>query len=126
MYVKQLPPTRAIVWIGKHDGTLWTTRYIHRGMRISHGPVQPGGEPPLNGQATTFAVGPVIFHLLTLPDGFAYGPPIPDGPITIRIRQIYPSTPPFDWPFGPALSDSDAFDLGDKMTEMYKRLVERA
>ena len=125
MYTKQLPPTRAIVWIGSHEGSLWTTRYVHRGMRISQGPVQPGGEAPLNGQATTFAVGPVIFHLLTLPDGFAYDGAIPQGPIAARIRQIYPSTSPFDWPFGPALTDSDAFDLGDKMTEMYKQMVER-
>jgi hypothetical protein len=125
MYTRQLPPTQAIVWIGKHQGTLWTTRYVHRGMRISHGPVQPGSDPPLNGQATTFAVGTVIFHLLTLPDGFAYGPPIPDGPIATRIRQIYPSTPPFDWPFKLALTDTDAFDLGDKMTEVYKHLVEQ-
>jgi len=125
MYTKQLPPTRAIVWIGSHEGSLWTTRYVHRGMRISQGPVQPGGEAPLNGQATTFAVGPVIFHVLTLPDGFAYDGAIPQGPIAARIRQIYPSTSPFDWPFGPALTDSDAFDLGDKMTETYKQLVER-
>lgn len=125
MYVKQLPPTRAMVWIGRHDGTLWTTRYVHRGMRISHGLVQPDDDPPLNGQATTLAVGRVIIHLLTLLDGFAYdGAPIPNGPIATRIRQIYPSTSPFDWPLGQTLTDSDAFDLGDKMTETYKHLVE--
>jgi hypothetical protein len=39
---------------------LWTTHYIHRGMRIYHGLVQPSDDPPLNGQATTFAVGRVI------------------------------------------------------------------
>jgi hypothetical protein len=124
MYVKQLPPTRASVWIAKHQGALWTTRYVHRGMRISHGAVKPGNDPPLNGQATTFAVGAVIFHLLVLPDGFAYDGAIPNGPIATRIKQIYPSTSPFDWPFGPMLTDADAFDLGDLMTAMFKRLVE--
>jgi len=123
---KQLPPTRAFVWIGRHEGTLWTTRYIHRGMRISYGPVQPTDDPPLNGQATTLAMGPVIFHLLALPDGFPYGgTPIPNGRIATRIRQIYPSTSPFDWPTGGTLTDGDAFDLGDAMTQVYKRLVEK-
>ncbi len=124
MYTKQLPPARATVWIGRHSGDLWTTRYIHRGMRISHGPVQPTDDPPLNGQATTFAVGPVIFHLLTLPEEFAYGVPIPNGPIAARTRRIHPSSPPFDWPFGLALTDAHASDLGDKMTEMFKREIE--
>jgi hypothetical protein len=125
MHRKQLPPTRATLWIGEHEGTLWTTRYIHRGMRISHGPVQPGDDPPLNGQATTFAVGRVIFHLLTLPDGFLYdGAPIPNGRIATRIRQIYPNPSPFDWPIGRTLTDGDAYDLGDMMTQAYKRLVE--
>lgn len=125
MYKEHLPPTRATVWIGGHAGTVWTTRYRHQGMRISHGPVRPEEDPPLNGQATTFAVGIVIFHLLTLPDGFFYdGAPIPSGRIATRIRQIYPSTSRFDWPLGQTLTDNDAMDLGDKMTETYKRLVE--
>jgi hypothetical protein len=59
------------------------------------------------------------------PDGFAHGPLTPEEPFAERIRQIYPSAPPFDWPFGPALTDSHAFDLGEKMTELYKGLVER-
>jgi len=112
---KQLPPTRAFVWIGRHEG-----------MRISSRAVQPTDDPPRNGQATTFAVGPIIFHLLTLPDGFPYdGAPIPNGRIATRIRQIYPSSSSFDCPVGKALTDADAFDLGDAMTQVYKRLVER-
>ncbi len=51
--------------------------------------------------------------------------PIPDGPIAARIRQIHPTSPPFGWPFGPPFTDSDAFDLGGEMVEMYKREVER-
>jgi hypothetical protein len=124
MYTSQLPPERATVWIGQHEGDLWTTRYIHRGMRIVYGPVRPSDDPPLNGQATTFAVGRVIFHLLSLPEGLPYGPPIPQGPIAARIHEIYPSTPPFAWPLGQTLSDADAFDLGDLMTKMFKGLVE--
>jgi hypothetical protein len=63
--------------------------------------------------------------LLTLPDDFLFdGAPIPNGRIATRIRQIYPATAPFDWPLGKTLTDSDALDLGDKMTAAYKRLVE--
>jgi hypothetical protein len=125
MYVSQLPPERTTVWIGEHEGNLWTTRYIHRGIRIADGPVRPSDGLPVNGHATTFAVGRIIFHLLALPDDFPYGAPIPQGPIATRIRQIHPSTPPFVWPQGQTLSDADAFDLGDKMTKMFKGLVER-
>ena len=89
------------------------------------GRVRHSGEAPPNGQATTFAVGLVIFHLLTFPEGFAYNGATLQGPIAACIRQIYPSTPPFEWPFGPALTDNDAFDLGDKIAKMYKHLVER-
>lgn len=127
MYDEHLPPPQATLWIGEHAGTEWTTRYRHQGMRISHGVVRPGDGSLPNGQVTTFAVGRVIFHLLTLPDGFLYGGvPVSQGPIAECIGQIYPSTPPFDWPFARTLTDADALDLGDKMTEAYKYVVEGA
>jgi hypothetical protein len=124
MRMSQLPPEQATVWIGEHEGALWTTRYIHRGMRITYGSVRPSDDPPLNGHATTFAVGRVIFHLLSLPVGLPYGPPIPRGPIATCIHEIYPSTPSFAWPLRQILSDADAFDLGDLMTKMFKELAE--
>jgi hypothetical protein len=125
MYVSQLPPERATVWVGEHEGDLWTTRYIHRGMRIAHGPIRPNEDPPCNGQATTFAVGRIVLHILTLPHGFSHNSAIPQGRIASRIRQIHPSTKPFAWPLGKTLSDADAFDLGDTMTKAFKNLVER-
>jgi hypothetical protein len=124
MYDEHLPPLRATLWIGEHTGTEWTTRYRHQGMRISHGVVRVASDSPPNGQVTTLAVGRIIFHLLALPEGFLYGGvPIPQGPIAACIRQIYPSTTPFDWPLARTLTDADALELGDKMTEVYKRVI---
>ena len=123
---RQLPPARAVAWIGEHVGSEWSTRYRHHGMRIAHGPVKPCDEPPLNGHATTIGVGCVVFHILMLPEGFLYdGPPLPTGRIATRIKQIHPKPSPFDWPLSAKLTDADTLDLGDTMTHVYKGLVER-
>lgn len=125
MFAEHRPPTGATVWIGEHVSTEWILRYRHQGMRISHGSVQPTDDPPMNGQATSLGVGRVVFHLLTLPADFLYGgTPVPNGRIATRIKQIYPTSSPLDWPLAKTLSDQDVIDLGDKMAESYQRLVE--
>ncbi len=127
MHSEHLLPERATVWLGQHTGADWTMRYRHHGMHIVHGsvrPIDPKRDPPMNGQVTTFTAGPIVFVLLTLPDGFRYGAPIPSGPFAAGIRRIYPEPSPLDWPPGPALSNSDVWELGDKMASMFRRLVE--
>jgi hypothetical protein len=127
MHKERLPPARATVWLGQHTGADWTMRYRHLGMHIMHGsvrPIDPERDPPMNGQVTTFTAGPVVFVLLTLPEGFIYGAPIPSGPFAAGISRIYPDPSPLDWPLGRALSNNDVLNLGDKMATMFRGLVE--
>jgi hypothetical protein len=127
MYREHLPPACATVWLGRHTGADWTMRYRHHGMHIVHGsvtPIDPERDPPMNGLITTFTAGPVVFLLLTLPEGFRYGAPVADGRLAPRIREIYPASLPFDWPLARTLTDNDVFDLGDGMANMFRRLVE--
>lgn len=126
MYDLRLPPSGATVWLGAHTGEDWSMRYRHHGMRVAHSSIPAmGGEddPPMNGQIATFTAGPVVFVLLTLPDGFLYGAPIPNGRIATRVRQIYPTQSPFTWPPVQSLNNDDVLFLGDGMVNMFRRLV---
>lgn len=68
----------------------------------------------MNTQIATLAAGRVIFHLLSRPAAFPYTAH-PGGAFARKIAPIYPVVRSLKWPVGPALTDADASDLGDRM-----------